>query len=235
MFFRQLGTADTFDIIAKEQMIFGAEAWSEALVLAELNRHDRYYLGAFTDPICQELIGYAGLRLGTDTDLMTVGVVEQYRGFGVGKALLRALLHDLDFIWLEAGGHWFIEPGHIPAELSGPVHLSQREVDDSLPEAAATPTTPAEQNREDSQTSTDFTGHIADSSPVVVTSSCDSGIEPSRRRVQRIILEVRQSNHSAQNLYRQLGFKEVSRIKRYYRQPLEDAVVMIRQNPHQGL
>jgi ribosomal-protein-alanine N-acetyltransferase len=39
-------------------------------------------------------------------------------------------------------------------------------------------------------------------------------------------LEVRESNSAAQHLYQSLGFREVARRRRYYRRPVEDAVVL---------
>jgi len=42
----------------------------------------------------------------------------------------------------------------------------------------------------------------------------------------RAVLEVRASNQAAQTLYRQLGFKEFSTRRRYYANPVEDAVLM---------
>ena len=41
-----------------------------------------------------------------------------------------------------------------------------------------------------------------------------------------LFLEVRESNEAARALYRGFGFEEIRRIKRYYRRPVEDAVVM---------
>jgi len=39
-------------------------------------------------------------------------------------------------------------------------------------------------------------------------------------------LEVRESNTAARRLYESLGFREVARRRRYYRRPVEDAVVL---------
>ena len=39
-------------------------------------------------------------------------------------------------------------------------------------------------------------------------------------------LEVRESNHAAQSLYRKLGFVEVARRPQYYESPVETAIVM---------
>lgn len=46
------------------------------------------------------------------------------------------------------------------------------------------------------------------------------------REVRTIYLEVRESNAGARALYQSLGFAEVGRRRRYYRRPVEDAVVL---------
>lgn len=52
-------------------------------------------------------------------------------------------------------------------------------------------------------------------------------IDHSRERgVSDFFLEVRESNHSAQGLYRKLGFNAIGRRKRYYTETNEDALVM---------
>jgi len=45
-------------------------------------------------------------------------------------------------------------------------------------------------------------------------------------KLNRIFLEVRDSNISAQELYKKFGFKEISRRAKYYSNPDEDAIVM---------
>jgi [ribosomal protein S18]-alanine N-acetyltransferase len=45
---------------------------------------------------------------------------------------------------------------------------------------------------------------------------------------KKIFLEVRDSNQAARNLYARAGFLEAGRRRQYYRQPLEDAVVLVR-------
>jgi ribosomal-protein-alanine acetyltransferase len=47
-----------------------------------------------------------------------------------------------------------------------------------------------------------------------------------RLGVGTVFLEVRASNHGAQHLYAALGFTEVGRRRRYYRFPVEDAVIL---------
>ena len=44
--------------------------------------------------------------------------------------------------------------------------------------------------------------------------------------VRTVYLEVRESNAGARRLYEALGFGEVARRARYYRRPVEDAVVL---------
>lgn len=48
------------------------------------------------------------------------------------------------------------------------------------------------------------------------------------RGVRRIFLEVRESNAAARALYRRHGFRVVGRRPDYYRDPREDAIVMLR-------
>ncbi|WP_330218261.1 ribosomal protein S18-alanine N-acetyltransferase [Streptococcus sp. X13SY08] len=48
-------------------------------------------------------------------------------------------------------------------------------------------------------------------------------------RVETIFLEVRVGNSSAISLYKKFGFKEVGRRKSYYHEPIEDALVMVRE------
>ena len=51
--------------------------------------------------------------------------------------------------------------------------------------------------------------------------------EADRQAIVSIFLEVRVSNQSAITLYRHAGFTECGRRKRYYDQPVEDALVMV--------
>jgi ribosomal-protein-alanine N-acetyltransferase len=46
------------------------------------------------------------------------------------------------------------------------------------------------------------------------------------RGVQQVYLEVRESNAAARALYAAYGFEEVGRRRRYYRRPVEDAIVL---------
>jgi len=53
-------------------------------------------------------------------------------------------------------------------------------------------------------------------------------IEMSARGVRAAFLEVRESNRAARALYGSRGFTEIGRRHRYYRRPVEDALVMRR-------
>jgi [ribosomal protein S18]-alanine N-acetyltransferase len=42
---------------------------------------------------------------------------------------------------------------------------------------------------------------------------------------ESVVLEVRESNHSARKFYEKWGFEETGHRKRYYSHPVEDAVL----------
>lgn len=50
--------------------------------------------------------------------------------------------------------------------------------------------------------------------------------EARRRGVDRLYLQVRESNDSALALYEGAGFRQVGRRQRYYRSPREDALIL---------
>lgn len=54
------------------------------------------------------------------------------------------------------------------------------------------------------------------------------------RGVHRVFLEVREANAAARALYAALGFEEVGRRSRYYRRPVEDAIVLRAAIPADG-
>jgi len=57
----------------------------------------------------------------------------------------------------------------------------------------------------------------------------DASLEVAKdREVTAVYLEVRDSNERARRLYRASGFEEVGRRHRYYRRPVEDAIVLRR-------
>ncbi len=54
------------------------------------------------------------------------------------------------------------------------------------------------------------------------------------RGARRVFLEVREANTAARALYAALGFQEVGRRPRYYRRPVEDAIVLRAAIPADG-
>jgi ribosomal-protein-alanine N-acetyltransferase len=52
--------------------------------------------------------------------------------------------------------------------------------------------------------------------------------EAGKRACTSVMLSVRESNLAAKNLYAEFGFVEVGRRKRYYRFPIEDAIIMVK-------
>jgi ribosomal-protein-alanine acetyltransferase len=51
--------------------------------------------------------------------------------------------------------------------------------------------------------------------------------EARTRQVERILLEVRVSNHDALDLYLKSGFEQLARRSDYYRDPQEDALILV--------
>ena len=47
-----------------------------------------------------------------------------------------------------------------------------------------------------------------------------------KKGIRSMTLEVRESNSAARNLYDNLGFYEIGRIKKYYVKPIEDALIL---------
>ncbi|MPY98433.1 MAG: ribosomal-protein-alanine N-acetyltransferase [Actinophytocola sp.] len=85
--------------VAIEQILFpGDDPWSAAAFRAELNS-GAYYLGAYDGD--GTLLGYGGLAIlgkrgDYETEVHTIGVVPQWQGYGIGGALLTALLTKAD-------------------------------------------------------------------------------------------------------------------------------------------
>lgn len=58
----------------------------------------------------------------------------------------------------------------------------------------------------------------------------DKILDISREKgVLRVFLEVRESNSVARGLYLSRGFEEIGKRRKYYRNPTEDAVIMVRE------
>jgi ribosomal-protein-alanine N-acetyltransferase len=84
-------TADDVPAMASlETQSFGPAAWSPLMLVDELAAPGRVYLAAIKDG---DLIGFGGAYLGPDTaDVMTIEVGGTFRGRGIGRGILQALI-----------------------------------------------------------------------------------------------------------------------------------------------
>lgn len=79
-------------IMTLERACFPTDAWSDAMMAAELSSpHGRYLV----DVEASRIVGYGGVRAvtgATDADIQTIAISPLARGRGRGRALLSALL-----------------------------------------------------------------------------------------------------------------------------------------------
>lgn len=90
-------TLDDLDaIMALEEHLFPGDAWSAAMMAAELAApHTRYLVAEAEGAI----VGYAGLSVlpgSPQADIQTIGVAPACRRLGLGTALLTALLDEAE-------------------------------------------------------------------------------------------------------------------------------------------
>lgn len=92
MTLRTATASDLAAIMHLERTSFPRDAWSEALMAAELaSPHGRYVV----DEEAGRVIGYGGVRAvsgAADADIQTIAIAESARGRGRGRVLLTALL-----------------------------------------------------------------------------------------------------------------------------------------------
>lgn len=86
---RPLDDGDLDRVVALETELFGAAAWSRSTYVDELARPDRWYVAA---EVAGQLVGYAGIVLAGDAQVMTVGVTGTHRRRGIATRLVAALL-----------------------------------------------------------------------------------------------------------------------------------------------
>lgn len=140
MIIRRMSAADIPFAAEIERLCF-VHPWSEQSINEEMSKENSVFLMAFED---ETPIGYVGLSTVLDEGYMgNLGVVEEYRRKGIGRALMNELINECK--------------------------------------------------------------------------AMDSAF---------VTLEVRASNTPAVKLYESLGFTEAGRRKNYYKEPLEDAILM---------
>lgn len=89
---RPIRSTDYDQILALEAEIFGSDAWPPEVFATELDYPGSHYLVAEAD---HQVVGYAGLRVvgpGDPGDIQTLAVAPDFRGQGLGSALLEGLL-----------------------------------------------------------------------------------------------------------------------------------------------
>lgn len=84
-------------MIELEAELFGSDAWSPELMVAEVSYPQSYYLVA-REHGASQLVGYGGLRAAMrdalQGDIQTLAVAPEHRKRGVARTLLRALLAE---------------------------------------------------------------------------------------------------------------------------------------------
>lgn len=92
---RRLTSGDLDRVMALEVELFGSGAWSRATYESELVRDDRRYIAAL-DPLEDTLVvGYAGVALGPEANIMTIGVAGTHRRRGIAAAMLDHLIDQV--------------------------------------------------------------------------------------------------------------------------------------------
>lgn len=76
-----------------EQELFATSAWGEAQFWGELAGDDRAFFSALDSGV---LVGYAGVTLGSEAQVMTIAVRADHQGMGIGRTLLHTLLDVAD-------------------------------------------------------------------------------------------------------------------------------------------
>jgi [ribosomal protein S18]-alanine N-acetyltransferase len=126
--FREATCLDVATLLAAEPILFGTDGWSEATWWSELaGRPRREYVVADVDG---RIAGYAGLDAQGDTaDVMTIAVLPEHQGKGLGRALLawlqeRAAARGATNLLLEVRAD--NEPARMLYEQAGFVRISVR-------------------------------------------------------------------------------------------------------------
>ena len=90
MISRRATVADAAGVAALERALFGADAWSLPMVVAELSDEHRF---AVVSVVGDETVGYAmTMRADDVADLIRVAVHPSYRRRGIARTLLAAVV-----------------------------------------------------------------------------------------------------------------------------------------------
>jgi len=91
---REAHASDLDAIMAIENECFATDAWSQEVMLSELEAPHTYYLVAEVE---DQVVGYAGLSQlvgATQADIQTIAVRPNQRGSGLGRALMQELTKE---------------------------------------------------------------------------------------------------------------------------------------------
>jgi len=94
---RRATVEDIDPIMAIENGVFGTDAWSSAIMRAELTDRHGYYLVAFPPGSPERVDAYAGLRSPLrepQADIQTIAVAESARRRGLGRVLMQRMIAE---------------------------------------------------------------------------------------------------------------------------------------------
>mgnify|MGYP001351307913 CR=1 FL=1 len=92
---RQMTRDDLPAVMVLERTLFPEDAWTEEMLLGELDDQPRTRHYVVAEEADGSLVGYAGLAAaGGQADVQTIGVLPGRQGEGLGAALLTELLDE---------------------------------------------------------------------------------------------------------------------------------------------